>query len=62
MVAFFVWTITLGKILTHDNLRKRNVVVSGAVCVKRVGSQLNICYFIAKLLVSYGVIFLLYKE
>jgi len=26
-VPFFVWATTLGKILTHDNLRKRNVVV-----------------------------------
>jgi hypothetical protein len=27
MVAFFVWTAALRKILTHDNLRKRNVMV-----------------------------------
>jgi hypothetical protein len=26
-VAFFVWTATLGKILTLDNLRKRNIIV-----------------------------------
>jgi hypothetical protein len=26
-VAFFVWTMTLGKILTLDNLRKRNIIV-----------------------------------
>jgi len=26
-VAFFVWTAAVGKILTHDNLRKRSVVV-----------------------------------
>jgi hypothetical protein len=26
-VAFFKWTATLGKILTHDNLRKWNIVV-----------------------------------
>jgi hypothetical protein len=26
-VAFFGWTMALGKILTHDNLRKRNIVV-----------------------------------
>jgi len=36
--------------------------LSGAVCVERVESQLNICYFIAKLLVTYGVIFLLGVE
>jgi hypothetical protein len=27
MVSFFEWSATLGKILMHDNLRKRNVVV-----------------------------------
>jgi len=27
MVAFFEWTATLGKILTHDNLQKRSVMV-----------------------------------
>jgi hypothetical protein len=26
-VAFFVWTAALGKILTLDNLRKRQVIV-----------------------------------
>jgi hypothetical protein len=26
-VAFFVWSAALGKILTHNNLRKRNVIV-----------------------------------
>jgi hypothetical protein len=26
-VAFFVWTATLGKILTSDNLHKRNIIV-----------------------------------
>jgi hypothetical protein len=26
-VAFFVWSTTLGKILTQDNLRKRHVIV-----------------------------------
>jgi len=26
-VAFFVWTATLGKILTLDNLRKRKIIV-----------------------------------
>jgi hypothetical protein len=33
MVAFFVWLTTLGKILTHDNLRKRNVVVIEWCCM-----------------------------
>jgi hypothetical protein len=26
-VAFFVWTAALGKLLTHDNLRRRGIVV-----------------------------------
>jgi len=26
-VAFFVWTAALGKILTHDNLRRCGIVV-----------------------------------
>jgi hypothetical protein len=30
-VVFFVWTMTLGKILTLNNLRKRNVIVVGLV-------------------------------
>jgi len=26
-VAFFIWTAALGNILTHDNLRRRGIVV-----------------------------------
>jgi hypothetical protein len=32
-VVFFVWTATLGKILTLDNLRKRNVVTVKWCCM-----------------------------
>jgi hypothetical protein len=32
-VAFFVWSTALGKILTHDNLRKRNVIVIEWCCL-----------------------------
>jgi hypothetical protein len=32
-VAFFVCSAALGKILTHDNLRKRNVVVIEWYCM-----------------------------
>jgi hypothetical protein len=32
-VAFFVCSAALGKILTHDNLRKRNVVVIEWCCM-----------------------------
>jgi hypothetical protein len=32
-VSFFVWTITLRKILTLDNLRKRGLIVVGWCCM-----------------------------
>jgi hypothetical protein len=32
-VAVFGWTAALGKILTHDNLHKRNIVVVGWCCM-----------------------------
>jgi hypothetical protein len=41
MVAFFVWIIALGKILTHD-LRKRNVVVIEWCCMcKKSGESIE---------------------
>jgi hypothetical protein len=41
-VAFFVWTTTLGKILTHDNLRKMNVVVIEWCCMcKKSGEPIE---------------------
>jgi hypothetical protein len=33
MVVFFVWTTTLGIILMHDNLRKRNIMVIEWCCM-----------------------------
>jgi hypothetical protein len=40
--AFFVWTTTLGKILTHDNLRKRSVVVIEWCCMcKKSGESIE---------------------
>jgi len=48
-VAFFVWSAALDKILTHDNLRKRNVIVwSGVVFARKVGSLLITCCFIVR--------------
>jgi hypothetical protein len=32
-VAFFTWTIVLGKILTIDNLRKMNLIVINRCCM-----------------------------
>jgi hypothetical protein len=41
-VAFFVWTAALGKILTMDNLRKRNVVVVEWCCMcKKSGESID---------------------
>jgi hypothetical protein len=38
-VAFFVWIAALGKILTHDNLRKRNVVVIEWCCMRKKSGE-----------------------
>jgi hypothetical protein len=41
-VAFFVWTAALGKILAHDNLRKRSiVVVEWCVMCKKHGESVD---------------------
>jgi len=41
-VAFFVWTAALEKILTHDNLRRRGVVVvEWCVMCKKHGESVN---------------------
>jgi hypothetical protein len=40
-VAFFVWTATLGKILTMDNLRKKNIIVTEWCCMcKKSGESI----------------------
>jgi len=42
MVAFFVWSVALGKILTHNNLRKRNVIVIEWCCLcKKSGESID---------------------
>lgn len=41
-VAFFVWTTTLGKILTLNNLRKKNVIVmDGYYMCKKSGKTID---------------------
>jgi hypothetical protein len=41
-VALFVWIATLGKILTNDNLQKRNVVVIEWCCMyKKSGESIE---------------------
>jgi len=41
-VAFFVWTAALGKILTHDNLHRRGVVVvEWCVMCKKHGESVD---------------------
>jgi hypothetical protein len=56
-LALFFWSAALGKILTHDNLHKRNV---GVVCVRRMGSLLIICCFTTKSPEIFGATFLFY--
>jgi hypothetical protein len=42
MVAFFVWSTALSKILTHENLRKRNIVViEWCYMCKKNGESMN---------------------
>jgi hypothetical protein len=42
MVTFFVWSAELGKILTHDNLHKRNVIVIEWYCLcKKSGESID---------------------
>jgi hypothetical protein len=46
MVAFFVWTTTLGKIGSHDNLRKSNVMVVEWCCMcKTSGESIDHLFF-----------------
>ena len=41
-VAFFLWTATLGKILTTDKLRKRRVIILDCCCMcKADGESVN---------------------
>jgi hypothetical protein len=41
-VAFFVWSAALGKILTHDNLRKMNILVIEWCCMcKKSGETID---------------------
>ena len=38
-VAFFTWTAALGKILTADNLRKRNIVIVSWCCMCKIAEE-----------------------
>jgi hypothetical protein len=40
-VAFFIWTTSLGKILTIDNLRKRNIVLVSWCCVCKAAGEIG---------------------
>jgi hypothetical protein len=40
-MSFCVWTATLGKILTLDNLGKRNVIVVDWYCICKKGGESN---------------------
>jgi hypothetical protein len=55
-VAFFVWTVALGKILTIDNLSQHHIVVlNWVVCATVMESLLIISCFIALLLMRCGL-------
>ena len=55
-VAFFGWNVTFGKILTHDNLRKRNiVVVEWCYMCKKNGKSVDL-YFTVRWLVLSGIL------
>jgi hypothetical protein len=45
-VAFFVWTTTLGKILTLDSIRKRNMVVVDWCCTYKKGGEAIVHLFL----------------
>ena len=45
-VAFFVWTVVLGKMLTMDNLRK-NIIMTKWCCMCKKSGEF-ICYCILK--------------
>jgi hypothetical protein len=49
-VSYFVWTVTLGKILTHDNLRRCHIVVVEWCCMCKKNEE-----FIGHLLLHYDV-------
>jgi hypothetical protein len=38
-VAFFAWSVALGKILTLDNLRKRHVIVIDRFCLCKMNGE-----------------------
>jgi hypothetical protein len=41
-VAFFAWSVTLGKIFTMDNLRKRRIIVVDWCCMcKKSGETID---------------------
>jgi hypothetical protein len=41
-VAFFAWSVALGKILTMDTLRKQHVIVVDRRCIyKKKGESVN---------------------
>ena len=55
-VAFFVWTIALGKCPTIDNFRKRKICIFwiGVICASVIVKLLTIYSFIVRLLWSCG--------
>jgi hypothetical protein len=44
-VSFFVWTVALGKILAHDNLRRQNIVVEWCCMCKKSRESIDYLLF-----------------
>ena len=56
-VAFFAWSAALGKILTMDNLRKRQLIVVNWCCLCKLnGESVDHLFSIVRLLVHYGTL------
>jgi hypothetical protein len=57
-IAFFVWLVALGKILTMDNLRKRHVIVVGVCCMcKKNGEFVDLLLLYCELLIPFRIFF-----
>ena len=61
-MAFFVWTATLGKCLTIDNLRKRKVCILDWCYMCKCNSESVDHLFLHCPVRSYGIWFLVYLE
>ena len=58
-VSFFIWTASVGRILTAENLRKRNIILVSWCCMcKQDGETVTHLLLHCILLEKYGIWFL----